>query len=109
MSVFLARFLLSKDLFSEFKFFKCLPSDLFREKQILSFKVIWPKGYKTFSMFNSVQHENLNAQKCKNIEKSVFFLGSEKPKMLFFPAHNVKMSTIVGILTLMSRKSFMLS
>ena len=31
------------------------------------------------------------------------------PRMLFFPLINVKMSTIVGILTFMSRKNFMLS
>ena len=33
-------------------------------------------------------------------------LGSDKPRMLFFPLINVK---IVGILTFMSRKNFMLS
>ena len=35
--------------------------------------------------------------------------GSDKPRMLFFQLINVKMPTIVGILTLMSRKNFMLS
>ena len=38
-----------------------------------------------------------------------FFLGSDKPIMLFFLLINVKMPTIVGILTFMSRKNFMLS
>ena len=28
-----------------------------------------------------------------------FFLGADKPRMLFFPLINVKMPTIVGILT----------
>ena len=37
------------------------------------------------------------------------FLGSDKPRMLFFPLINVKMPTIVGILTFMSWKNFMLS
>ena len=37
------------------------------------------------------------------------FLGSDKPRMLFFPLINVKMPTIVGILTFMSRKNFILS
>ena len=37
------------------------------------------------------------------------FLGSDKPRMLFFPLINVKTPTIVGILTFMSRKNFMLS
>ena len=35
------------------------------------------------------------------------FLGSDKLIMLFFMFINVKMPTIVGILTFMSRKNFM--
>ena len=60
-------------------------------------------------MLNSIDHEILNAHKYKNIKKFGFFLGSGKPRMLFFPLINVKMPTVVGILTCMSRKSFMLS
>ena len=37
------------------------------------------------------------------------FSGSYKPRMLFFRLINVKMPTIVGILTFMRRKNFMLS
>ena len=37
------------------------------------------------------------------------FLGPDKPRMLFFPLINVKMPTIVCILTFMSRKNFMLN
>ena len=37
------------------------------------------------------------------------FLGLDKPRMLFFPLFNVKMPTIVGILTFISKKKFMLS
>ena len=37
------------------------------------------------------------------------FSGSDKPIMLFFLLINVKMPTIVGILTFKSRKNFMLS
>ena len=37
------------------------------------------------------------------------FLGSDKFIMLFFLLINVKMPTIVGILTFMSRKNFMLN
>ena len=59
-------------------------------------------------MLNSVEHEILNAHKYKNIKKFSFF-GSDKPRMLFFSLINVKMPTIVGILTFMSRKIFMLS
>ena len=71
----------------------------------LSFR---PRGYKTFFVLNSIEHEILNAHKYKNIKKFVFFSGSDKPGMLFFPILNVKMPTIVGILTFMSREIFML-
>ena len=37
------------------------------------------------------------------------FSYSDKPRMLFFLFINVKMPTIVGILTFMSRKNFMLN
>ena len=37
------------------------------------------------------------------------FLGSDKPVMRFFLLLSVKMPTIVGILTFMSRKNFMLN
>ena len=43
------------------------------------------------------------------ISSNLAFLGSHKPRMLFFPLINVKMPTIVGIFTFMSRKNFMLS
>ena len=36
--------------------------------------VSWPRGYKTFFMLNSVEHEILNAHKYKNIKK-LGFLG----------------------------------
>ena len=32
-------------------------------------KQLWPQGYKTFFMLNSVEHEILNAHKQKNIKK----------------------------------------
>ena len=68
----------------------------------------WPRGYKTFFMLNSVQHEILNAHKYKNMKKKAFS-DSNKPRMLFFLLKNVKMPTIVGILTFMSRKKIMLN
>ena len=67
-----------------------------------------PEVIKLFFMLNSVEHDILNAHKYKNIKK-VAFSGSDKPRMLFFPLINVKMPTIVGILTFMSRKHFVLS
>ena len=59
-------------------------------------------------MINSVGPEISNAHKYKNIKK-FGFLGSDKLRMLFFPLINVKMPTVVGILTFMSRKNFILS
>ena len=67
------------------------------------------RGYKTFFVLNSIEHEILIAHKYKNIKKFGFFLGSHKPRMLFFPLINVKMPTTVGILTFESGKNFMLS
>ena len=67
-----------------------------------------PRGYKTFFMLHSGEHEIVNAHKYKNINK-FGFLGSDKPRKLFFPLINVKMPTIVGIFTFMSRKNFILS
>ena len=55
-------------------------------------------------MLNSVEHEILNAHKYKNVKK-FGFLGLDKPRMLFYSLISVKMPTIVGIFTLMSRKN----
>ena len=70
-----------------------------------------PRGYKTFSMLNSAGHEILTAHKCKNFKNFSFFLGSDEHihVMLFSLLLNVEMPTIVGILTFMSRKKFMLN
>ena len=43
------------------------------------------------------------------LSRNSAFLGSNKPGMKFFMLMKVKMPTIVGILTFMSRKNFMLS
>ena len=66
------------------------------------------RGYKTFFMINSIEHEILIVHKYKNIKK-FSFSNSDKPRMLFFLLINDKMPTIVGILTFMSRKNFMLN
>ena len=57
-------------------------------------------------MLNVVEHEILNACKYKQNQDTWLIFGSDKPGMLFFPLINVKMPTIVGILTFMSRKKF---
>ena len=55
-------------------------------------------------MLNSAKHEILNAHKHK-ISRNAAFLGSYKPRIIFFLLINVKMPKIVGILTFMSRKN----
>ena len=72
-------------------------------------KLSWSRGYITFSMLNSAEHEILNAQKYKKYQETQHFLGSDKSRMLFFLFIIVKMPTIVGIVTFMSRKNLMLS
>ena len=59
-------------------------------------------------MLNSVEREILNAHKDKNIKK-FGFSHAQISLEYYSPLINVKMSTIVGILTFMSRKDFMLS
>ena len=66
---------------------------------------IWPRGYVTFFMLNSDEHEILNAYKYKKYQEIWLFLSSDKPRVLFFLLLNVKMPIIVGILTFMSRKN----
>ena len=68
-----------------------------------------PRGYKTFFMLNSDEHEILNAHKCEKYQEIWHYLDSAKPRMLFFLLINVKMPTVVGILTFLSRKNFILS
>ena len=64
-------------------------------------------------MLNSVEHEILNVHVSIKILRNSAFLGSDKPIMLFFMPMNVKMPTIVGILTcsneLSMKKSFITS
>ena len=54
-------------------------------------------------MLNSDDHGILNAHNYKKyMEIQLFFSGSDKPEVPFFLLLNVKMPTIVGILTFMS-------
>ena len=64
----------------------------------------WARGYKKNFMLNSAEHEILNAHKYKKMKKNQHFSGSYKPRMLLFLLINVKMPTVVGILTFMSKK-----
>ena len=59
-------------------------------------------------MVNSVMHEVSYAHKYKTNQKIQPFSGSDKP-IAIFPAHYVKMPTVVGVLTFMRGKHFMLT
>ena len=69
----------------------------------------WARGYKTFFMLSSDEHEILNAPKYIKKIKKFSVLGSDNLIMLFSLFINVEMPTTVGILTLTSRKNFKLS
>ena len=60
-------------------------------------------------MLTSAEHEILDTPQNKKYQEIQHVSGSDKPRMLFFLLINVKMPAIVGILTFMSRKNFMLS
>ena len=66
------------------------------------------RGYKKFSCSSHVtEHEILNAHKYKNIKKFRIFQAQINLEG-YFSCSNVKMPTIVGILTFMIGENFML-
>ena len=81
---------------------KCLPNCLcysfFGSEAFFFFYKSGPEVIKLFSCLINMKYQEIQQ-----------FLGSDKPRMLFFQLINVKMPTIVGILTFMCRKNFMLS
>ena len=70
-------------------------------------QLIWPKGYKTFFHAHLNWAWNFNCSKNK-IAKNIDFLAF-KLSDVFIMLINVKMPTIVGILTFISMINFMLS
>ena len=62
-----------------------------------------------FIMLISAEHEILNAHKYKILRNSIFKAQINLGIMLLFLLINAEMPTIVGILTFMSRKKFMLT
>ena len=67
-------------------------------------KPIWPRGYKTFFMLNSTEHKISTDHKTKIATVSCF----KSLRCCIYHANNVKMATIVGILTFISRINFVL-
>ena len=98
--VLFSYFLSSADIFSNHLFTK----QIFQE-------YIWPRGYETFFhffMLNSIEHKISTAHKIKiptNEEDSCF----KSLRSYTHYANNVKMPTIGGILTFMSRLKFWVS
>ena len=64
---------------------------------------------KTFFMLNSIEHKILIARKYENIKKFSIFQAQISLESYFSCAEMLKMPTVVGILTFMSRKNFMLN
>ena len=58
---------------------------------------IRPRGYKTFFMLNSIEHEILNAHKYKNIKTFGFLQALISLECYFFHPIHVKMPTVIDI------------
>ena len=83
------------------------------EQKLLPWKcpkeAIWPRGYKTFFVLNSVEHEISNAHKYKNIKKFGLFKAQLSLECYFSCSYMLKCQQFVGILTFMSGENFMLN
>ena len=55
-----------------------------------------PRGYKTFPMLNSIEHEILNAHKCKNIEKFSFFQAQISLECYFSCSYMLKCQQLLA-------------
>ena len=92
-------------------YFYCRKIKTFTENVTLSFKLLAiffnvtenrSQGYKTFFMLNATEHEISPANKSLNAVKVKTFLAFKLSDVVFIMLINVKMPTIVGILTFMS-------
>ena len=71
--------------------------------------VFWPRGYKTCFMLNSAEHKICLANKSQTTNNYKFFLAKHSWAWKVSLLINMKMPTIVGIFTFISRENFMLS
>ena len=85
-----------------------MSTDVSALKQISYKSLTYPEVIKKI-VLTSAEHEILNAHKFKIIKKVSFFQAHISLECYFFRLINVKMPTVVGILTFMSWKNFMLS
>ena len=61
-----------------------------------STSVIWPRGYKTFFVLNSVEHEILNAHKYKNIKKFGIFKAQLSLECYFSRSYMLKCQQLLA-------------
>ena len=59
-------------------------------------KHIWPRGYKTFFVLNSVEHEILNAHKYKNIKKFGIFKAQLSLECYFSRSYMLKCQQLLA-------------
>ena len=98
-----ANILFQKGVYSQKERFSSWEQIILLQEEQISSTIKVPRLY-IFFMLNSAEHEISNAHKYDNIQKFCFFSGSDKPTMLFFLLVNVKMPTVVGILTFEKEK-----
>ena len=72
-------------------------------------EIISSPGLEVIKLFPCSTQLSIKFQMLTSIKISRNLVFLDKPRLLFFLLINVKMPTIVGILTVMSRKNFMLS
>ena len=56
----------------------------------------WPRGYKTFFVLNSVEHEILNAHKYKNIKKLGLFNAQLSLECYFSRSYMLKCQQLLA-------------
>ena len=59
-------------------------------------KDYWPRGYKTFFVLNSVEHEILNAHKYKNIKKFGLFKAQLSLECYFSRSYMLKCQQLLA-------------
>ena len=76
-----------------------------KSSSVTDVKQIWHRGYKTFFMRNSAEHEIRPANKSQITNHCNFFSCQTKPSMKISLLINMKMLTIVGIFISVSREN----
>ena len=72
-------------------FFLCIFSPFSQGK-----RRFWPRGYKTFFVLNSIEHEILNAHKYKNIKKFGHFKAQLSLECYFSRSYMLKCQQLLA-------------